>query len=315
MVQHILDSTILNQALTQLQRGEDVTETLDGLVWELFRIRQHSSPEVWKDFATIICRRHPLMQLLLQDPITWRAFTKPRGYAGDAVMMDLIYAAVDGCDPTVLEETSELGRHIYSYNIVHAPAARAVRARRQIIIDKLNHLSARKPKPHVLTLACGHLREAKRCTAFVEGKIGRYVALDQDRVSVALVERELGPLGVEAVHGSVKDVLRGHIALSGFDLIYVLGLHDYLSTAICQRLSEILFDMLNPGGQLVVTNVLPTLITSGYMEAFMDWWLIYRSQEHLMQLAETVPTQHLETIRLYTEENQVFAFLEIERKA
>jgi hypothetical protein len=31
-------------------------------------------------------------------------------------------------------------------------------------------------------------------------------------------------------------------------------------------------------------------------------------------IAETVPTQHLEAIRLYTEENQIIAFLEMERK-
>jgi hypothetical protein len=31
-------------------------------------------------------------------------------------------------------------------------------------------------------------------------------------------------------------------------------------------------------------------------------------------IADTVPTQHLEPIRLYTEENQIIAFLEIERK-
>jgi extracellular factor (EF) 3-hydroxypalmitic acid methyl ester biosynthesis protein len=213
----------------------------------------------------------------------------------------------------VLEEASELGRQICRYTS-NGAAPQAVRARRRIIIDKLNHLAAMKPKPHVLSLACGHLREAKRCSAFVEGQIGRYVALDQDRASLALVERELGPLGVEAVHASVRDVLRGRIALSGFDLIYVLGLHDYLSAPIAQRLSQVLFDMLNAGGQLVVTNYLPDLSNSGYMEAFMDWWLIYRTQEQLTQLAESLPTKHIEAIRFFPEENKIIAFLEIERK-
>jgi hypothetical protein len=50
------------------------------------------------------------------------------------------------------------------------------------------------------------------------------------------------------------------------------------------------------------------------MEAFMDWWLIYRTQEQLVQLAETISQQHIETIRFFSEENQVIAFLEVERK-
>jgi hypothetical protein len=72
--------------------------------------------------------------------------------------------------------------------------------------------------------------------------------------------------------------------------------------------------MLNPGGQLVITNYLPNLVDSGYMEAFMDWWLIYRTQEQLVQLAETISQEHIEAIRFFSEENQVIAFLEVERK-
>jgi hypothetical protein len=133
-------------------------------------------------------------------------------------------------------------------------------------------------------------------------------------MSLAFVERELGPLGVETINASVRDFLKRRVAVSGFDLIYVLGLHDYLSVPIAQRLSEVLFEMLNPGGQLVITNYLPNLVDSGYMEAFMDWWLIYRTQEQLVQLAETISQEHIEAIRFFSEENQVIAFLEVERK-
>ncbi len=228
-------------------------------------------------------------------------------------MLDFIYAPEDGFALSGLEGISELGRLICHYTS-NGLAPRAVRARRRIIIDKLNNLAISKPKPHVLTLACGHLREAKQCSAFVEKQIGRYVAVDQDTVSLALVERELGPLGIETINASVRDILKRRVAVSGFDLIYVLGLHDYLSVSIAQRLSEVLFEMLNPGGRLVITNYLPTLINSGYMEAFMDWWLIYRTQEQLVQLAQTIPEQYIEAMRFFTEENQVIAFLEVERR-
>src|SRR5215471_14831280 len=37
------------------------------------------------------CQTHPLHRMALEDPFTERAFSKPRGYAGDAVMLDYIY--------------------------------------------------------------------------------------------------------------------------------------------------------------------------------------------------------------------------------
>ena len=35
---------------------------------------------------------HPLGELLHRDPFTRRGFDKPRGYAGDAVLIDYLYA-------------------------------------------------------------------------------------------------------------------------------------------------------------------------------------------------------------------------------
>ncbi|HEX6984701.1 MAG TPA: hypothetical protein VF170_04960, partial [Planctomycetaceae bacterium] len=40
----------------------------------------------WRS-AVATCRAHALHGLIQQDPFTSRAFTKPRGYAGDAVML------------------------------------------------------------------------------------------------------------------------------------------------------------------------------------------------------------------------------------
>ena len=127
MVQNILDATFWDKAMIRLRRGEDVAETVDALVWELYSIRQRSSPEVWKDFATITCRQHSIMPLLHQDPFTWRAFSKPRGYAGDAQMLDFIYAPEDGFSLPALEEASELGRQICRYTS-NGAAPQAVRA-------------------------------------------------------------------------------------------------------------------------------------------------------------------------------------------
>jgi hypothetical protein len=45
--------------------------------------------ERWPTAIADLCRPHLLCELLLADPLTARARAKPRGYAGDAVMLEL----------------------------------------------------------------------------------------------------------------------------------------------------------------------------------------------------------------------------------
>ena len=68
----------------------DVDEAMDGLFLGLGFQRRISSDEEW-DAIVDRCLGHPLNGLLQQDPFTCRAFEKPRGYAGDAELIDFIY--------------------------------------------------------------------------------------------------------------------------------------------------------------------------------------------------------------------------------
>src|SRR5260370_9917519 len=158
-------------------------------------------------------------------------------------MLDLLYAIEDGETLPALQRSSELGRRMYHANS-NVAAARAVRSRRWIIIDALNEVTARLGRPHVLSLACGHLREARHCSALLQGRFGRFVAADQDRESLLVVEREVGDFGVEAVATSVRTILRGQVSLGNFDFIYASCLYDYLSEAVAQRLTYVLMSIL-----------------------------------------------------------------------
>src|SRR5690606_27280552 len=61
-------------------------------------IRASLDHEGWRHLATTALRDHPMRSIIHQDPFQRRCFEKPRGYAGDAVMLDMIYAA-DGVVP------------------------------------------------------------------------------------------------------------------------------------------------------------------------------------------------------------------------
>ena len=279
---------------------EGMTELLPALQVR----RLELSDGAWDEFARL-CLEHPLRQLLHEDPFTYRAFSKPRGYAGDAPLLDFIYGEEEGWPPP---DASEMGRNIFA-STTCSSACEAVRARRGFIADLVDQIVDEMPHPHILSMAAGHLREAHLCAAVKRRKFGRYVALDSDQDSLAEVQRSYGRFGVEPVAATVRQLLTHRVDLGLFDFVYATGLFDYLPLAAAQRLIWTMFQMLRPRGRLLVANFLPGILDVGYMESFMDWKLIYRDRRDMIRLADDIPQQQIRDIRIVAEENQNIIFL------
>lgn len=286
---------------------EEVAVQLDLLFSGLQSLRRSTTAE-WRSMIHA-CRVHPLHQVLLEDPFTRRAFTKPRGYAGDAVMMDYIYGREERWPEP---EASPLGLAVFRYT-TDAPASAGVRARRGFIADLLDRTTDATRQPDVLAIASGHLREANLCAAVRRGRIGRFVAMDADAVSLREVEQSYGSYGVETAPADLRRLLTGRLELGSFDLVYSTGLFDYLQETTGRKLVTTMFRMLKPGGRLVVANFMPGVRDIGYMEAFMDWNLIYRTRYDMVRLTEDIPQSEIGDIRLLAEENQNIIFLELTR--
>ena len=82
---------LFDEAISQIQSGGTFA-IIDKLCRELSAVRDaaHLAAEIPEFRRT--CQSHPIWQLLMEDPYTRRAFEKPRGYAGDAVMLDFVYS-------------------------------------------------------------------------------------------------------------------------------------------------------------------------------------------------------------------------------
>jgi SAM-dependent methyltransferase len=285
-----------------------VDEGMHNLTRGLFGLRRSARSEEWREFAQRVWQEHPLKQLAHQDPFTRRAFEKPRGYAGDAELIDYIYGL-----QRMPSDTTCLGAAIFSFWL-QALAPQAVRTRRDILAAYIDAVAARVNRPRILAIACGHLREAQKSVAVRIGRIGQFVALDQDRASLALVEREQSANGVEAVHGSVKSILKGETNFEDFDFVYSTGLYDYLPQPVAIDLSTKLFGMLKPGGQLLVANFLHDVPDVGYMESFMGWPLIYRSDEELAGVTQGIPAAQIAAQRTFHDRFDNVVFLEVEKR-
>lgn len=119
------------------------------------------------------CRAQPLHALVMQDPFTHRAAAKPRGYAGDAVMMDCIH---DGAPPA---GTSAVGAAVFGATS-RAGMGLSVRDRRQLLRSLIDDTVVHHERPRMLSVAAGHCRELQGSLVECPGFAGEFVALDQD---------------------------------------------------------------------------------------------------------------------------------------
>jgi extracellular factor (EF) 3-hydroxypalmitic acid methyl ester biosynthesis protein len=95
--------------------------------------------------------------------------------------------------------------------------------------------------------------------------------------------------------------------------VYSTGLFDYLDARVGRRLVTAMFQMLRPGGSLVVANFLPGIRDIGYMEAFMDWRLVYRNRLDMVELTMDIPEEKVKSVNITSEDCKNIIFLELTR--
>ncbi|HEV2447249.1 MAG TPA: class I SAM-dependent methyltransferase, partial [Candidatus Sulfopaludibacter sp.] len=268
------------------------------------------APDDWKGWVQDEVRSHPIYPILLEDPFVRHSATRPRGYPGDAELLDYIYRS--GNVRRHVDRTTPLGRRLLEYS-TSTPAPAAVRHRLSLTVSEIGRMEAAGARPHVLSIACGHLSEAGLLRSLGRGRLARFVALDQDPRSLELVRREWTGHGVEAVQCSAIEFTRHGRAFGKFDFIYALGLYDYLSDKAASCLLATALDMLHAGGKVWVANFVEGIPAAGYMEAVMDWWLTYRSAEQLEALAQSLPQGKAASRRTFFEPAGNLAFLEVVR--
>lgn len=300
----------LEETERSLRSGTDgVPESIVNLCVNLNRTRASMEATTWRAFVKM-ARDHPVAALLYQDPLTRRAAQQPRGYQGDAELIDLIYtknpASIGVTEPT------ELGGTIFEH-LIECGAPAAVRHRRQFLAGRIGETASLKGPLEVLSVACGHMREIGDVLHSEPRHLGRVVGLDQDAQSLAIVAAELGTFGIKTVEGSAAHVLVGPLTDERFDFIYSAGLFDYLDDRVCKKLTAGMFNMLKPGGRLVIANYLVGTPDVGYMEAYMDWWLTYRTQEQIEAFVSTVPEGLIAGRSFSTDPFGQVGYLEVDR--
>ncbi len=302
MIKDILDS------IHDEIRAGYVEAGMENLICTLGEIHQKSDRDEWSGFAKT-CLSHPIKETLHEDPFTSRAFNKPRGYPGDAGLIDMIYfpGSVD------LSDVSEQSRSIFKYT-TNSPACKAVRRRKKLLAEFIDDLSGKKEKPRALSIACGHLREGEIAASVTNNALGELIALDYDKKSLEVVKKNFREKPVSALHSSVFNILKRKETFTDMDFIYSAGLYDYLNAKTAKKLTEMLFDMLAPGGWLLVANFLEGIKDVGYMETYMGWQLKFRNEMDMLDMARGVPRRDIKRIEIFSEKEENITFMKLIRR-
>lgn len=274
---------VLNFAHQQFVAETDPAAIIDRVARELHKIRLKYPSNVWQALVPI-AQNHPVAAFFLEDPFTHWSFTKPRGYSGDAGLLDFIYGH-PSVEPQI-RKASKTGRALFEYTS-NASSSVAVRERRDILTERVDEIAGERGRQtEILTIAAGHLREAQNSIALREKRIRRWVALDQDPLSISNIRATYEGTAVQPVDGSVRSLLGNTSSFGRFDFVYAAGLYDYLTQNVALKLTQRCLNLLKPDGVFLFANFAQGIGVDGYMETFMNWPLLLRSEKQIWSIIE-----------------------------
>jgi 2-polyprenyl-3-methyl-5-hydroxy-6-metoxy-1,4-benzoquinol methylase len=222
-----------------------------------------------------------------------RSYDKPLGYPGDFEIMNQVY------------DWQRVGANAYQM-LLHRlglEVAQCIKTRMEVVRGDIAGMISRQDADRttrILSLGCGSAREVETYLARHRGSLPRaeFTLIDQESRALDYAYRAALPslvhneshCRVNCLHMSFTDILRGTSGLSALpqqDLIYSVGLLDYLTDRRAASLVRRLFDLIVPGGLLIIGNMNETALSNLWpMEFLTDWSLYYRTDAQMLAWAE-----------------------------
>lgn len=228
----------------------------------------------------------------MAGPIWRRCYEKPLGYPGDFEVMNYVYAWRHQGETVFARLLHRIGLH----------AMECVTSRMVTMQQTIAEVVAANPggaPARVTNVGCGPAQEVANYLQLKSlPRPVEFTLIDQDHDALSHAYQHIYPevvrLGghakVRCLQVSFNELFRaGQLfrEIPPQDLIYGVGLFDYLMLRRARALVATLFERLAPGGSLVVGNV-KAAPTSGLWptEFICDWSLIHRSKAEMCELAD-----------------------------
>lgn len=236
-----------------------------------------------------------------------RCYHKPKGYAGDFLMIEHVYNRIPKGDGRIGELIDEF--------CINRPASKALRGRRALVTDQLHRLTASladKGEPiGIMNLACGPNRELFDFLSTCEySELIEALCVDIDSEALQYTNKNVNTFShLASIRLMSENVIKWSLGrvkhyIGLQDIIYSVGLCDYLDDRLFKALITQCYNHLKPGGTLILGNYTRHK-DAVFMDRILRWELIYRSKEQLEQLFADTPFSRVEVL---TEDEYVNLF-------
>jgi len=224
---------------------------------------------------------------LYKSLIVKRAFDKPRGYSEDYKTLEFIY------------DNEPISKNIGLYfdNIfLKSPYAVAARARkdrlRDLIYAFINESEAHRIR--ILNVACSSSREIRELLPLLKNRRDMvFTCIDWDEEALQYSRNSLvgeATPGVkfkflQAKGAAIEENKKLLKPYEKQNLIYSIGLIDYLPDRILKKLIQVLYDYLEHNGKLILTHknreiTIPPICP----DWFCNWTFVQRSKNDMIKL-------------------------------
>ncbi len=232
--------------------------------------------------------RETLSLQISKSELFKRGYQKPKGYPGDFRMLEFIY---NNCPIS-----KKIGFFLDQY-FLQEDYIKVIRDRKDWMKDKLRNLIKKSEKQlKILNLACGPCREIRELlfdNSIPCDKSIDFVLVDQDSETLKFAKEKISKIVIPKMKLSFikADVISffksesfNRYKVVKFDLIYSIGLADYLPDSILGSLMRYSFNSLCVGGCLIIAHknikIYPALVA----DWMCDWKFLPRSVNDLKQL-------------------------------
>jgi len=291
ILNHISEIIKITRHLSkEKEYSEEIERKLDQLNTQIL-LKGYCLEELFSDKGIMQKVKDNFRQLLgtwiYKSVIMKRAFEKPRGYPGDYKMIEIVY------DNKPISKN--IGAYFDNY-FLKSPYAVAVRIRkdrlREMLLSFLN--GTKLSKINILNIACGSCREIKELLSNLTTKSSiTFSCFDWDEEALKFSQDILLPIKPKNIEFKfIKEDIMNLIkndkcaeSIGNQDLIYSIGLIDYLPDRVLKKLIYALFQLLQNDGKLILTHknkdkTFPPVPP----DWACDWKFVPRNKEEMIKL-------------------------------
>ncbi len=228
-----------------------------------------------------------------------RALSKPRGYPGDYQILEAIY-------DHVINTQEGIGQVLDAY-FLQTELARAVLGRKDKCRNMLQALVCQRSDSPVaiLDIACGPCRELSDLgrNFFASEHMFHGLDYDQEALDYAKGKAVQSAIPEARIQFTKQNVLkmisaeRNVAALGRFDLIYSVGLYDYLPDDLLVRVLVGTLAMLKENGRYVVAFKDCQRYDKTEYQWHVDWHFFQRTESECLSLLERTGAEIISTER------------------